>query len=470
MQEQPRLRISDGMKYFVLILALLAAPLAAQQVPQSAAEVQLSFVPVVKQATPAVVNIYAKVVREVQRTPLQSDPFFERFFRDPSVDLKPRVQNSLGSGVILSADGIVVSNYHVVGMATDIRVVLSDRREFTARVLLGDEDSDLAILKIDTPDELPYLSLRPSDSVEVGELALAIGNPFGVGQTVSSGIVSGLARSGGAGGSGHGYFIQTDAPINPGNSGGALVDTAGQLIGVNTSILTRSGGSNGIGFAIPADLVAAFMAQAQEGRTDFGRPWAGISGQPLDSDMAATLGFDRSGGIIISGLHVASPFLQAGLNVGDVILTVGGQTVNTPSEMIYRMSVAGVEANVEVAFSRKGEEARAQVALMAAPEVPSRDQITLSRESLIPDLTLARINPAVLSELNLSLGVEGVAVMDAGGFATRVGLRTGDVILSINKLALSHPNEALELLSGKVRQIDMDVQRGAQRLSIRFRG
>jgi Do/DeqQ family serine protease len=458
------------MKYFVLILALLAAPLTAQQVPQSAAEVQLSFVPVVKQATPAVVNIYAKVVREVQRTPLQSDPFFERFLRDPSVDRKPRVQNSLGSGVILSADGIVVSNYHVVGMATDIRVVLSDRREFTARVLLGDKDSDLAILKIDAPDELPYLGLRTSDSVEVGELALAIGNPFGVGQTVSSGIVSGLARSGGSGGSGHGYFIQTDAPINPGNSGGALVDMAGQLIGVNTSILTRSGGSNGIGFAIPADLVAAFMAQAQEGRTDFGRPWAGISGQPLDSDMAATLGFDRSGGIIISGLHAASPFLQAGLDVGDVILTVGGQTVNTPSEMIYRMSVAGVEANVEVAYRRKGEEARAGVALMAAPEVPSRDQITLSRQSLIPDLTLARINPAVLSELNLSLGVEGVAVMDAGGFATRVGLQTGDVILSINKLALSHPNEALELLSGKVRQIDMDVQRGAQRLSIRFRG
>ena len=236
------MRISEGMKYFALILALLAAPLSAQQVPQSAAEVQLSFVPVVKQAAPAVVNIYAKVVREVRRTPLQSDPFFERFFRDPFADAKPRVQNSLGSGVILSADGIVVSNYHVVGMATDIRVVLNDRREFSARVLLGDEESDLAILKIDAPEPLPFLPLRASDTVEVGELALAIGNPFGVGQTVSSGIVSGLARSGGSGGQGRGYFIQTDAPINPGNSGGALVDMAGQLIGVNTSILTRSGG------------------------------------------------------------------------------------------------------------------------------------------------------------------------------------------------------------------------------------
>jgi len=458
------------MRYIVLAFALLATPLSAQEVPQSAAEMQLSFVLVVKQAAPAVVNIYARIVREVRRTPLQSDPFFERFFRDPLTDPKPRVQNSLGSGVILSADGIVVSNYHVVGMATDIRVVLNDRREFSARVLLGDEESDLAILKIDAPDALPFLELRRSDSVEVGELALAIGNPFGVGQTVSSGIVSGLARSGGSGGQGRGYFIQTDAPINPGNSGGALVDVAGRLIGVNTSILTRSGGSNGIGFAIPADLVAAFVAQAQRGQETFDRPWAGISGQSLDSDMAATLGFDRSGGIIISGLHPASPFLEAGLDVGDVILTVGGQPVNTPSEMIYRMSVAGLDTRVAVTFSRAGTVSDAQVGLIAAPDDPPRDAVTLPDSSLFPGLSLARINPAVLSELNLPLEIEGIAVTDAGPFATRAGLRPGDVIVMLNGVALSHPDEAVALLSGQIRGIEMLVQRGAQRLSIRFRG
>lgn len=458
------------MRYLALIVALIAAPLSAQQIPQSAAEMQLSFVPVVKQAAPAVVNIYAKFMREVQSTPLKSDPFFERFFGDPSTPPKPRVQNSLGSGVILSADGIVVSNYHVVGMATDIRVVLNDRREFTARVLLGDEQSDLAILKIDAPDPLPFLDLRDSDSVEVGELALAIGNPFGVGQTVSSGIVSGLARSGGSGGRGHGYFIQTDAPINPGNSGGALVDMAGQLIGVNTSILTRSGGSNGIGFAIPADLVAAFVAQSNEGYEGFGRPWAGISGQPLDADMAATLGFDRSGGIIISGLHPVSPFLDAGLAVGDVIQTVGGQTVNTPSEMIYRMSVAGLGAQADVMFSRYGEEHQTKVALIAAPDEPSRDQISLPDQSLFPGLTLTRINPAVLSELNLPLETEGVAVVEVGTFAVRAGLRTGDVLISINGEPLSDPEQAAKALSGQVRRIEMTVQRGAQRISMRFRG
>jgi Do/DeqQ family serine protease len=458
------------MKYFALILALFAAPLSAQQIPQSADEVQLSFVPVVKQAAPAVVNIYARIVREVRRTPLQSDPFFERLFRDPFADPQPRVQNSLGSGVILSSGGIVVSNYHVVGMATDIRVVLNDRREFSARVLLGDEESDLAILKIDAPDALPFLDLRSSDSVEVGELALAIGNPFGVGQTVSSGIVSGLARSGGSGGQGRGYFIQTDAPINPGNSGGALVDMTGRLIGVNTSILTRSGGSNGIGFAIPADLVAAFMAQAQAGEQNFDRPWAGISGQPLDADMAATLGFDRSGGIIVSGLHSASPFLEAGLAVGDVILAVGGQSVNTPSEMIYRMSVVGLGTQADVVFSRDGVEQAAQVALIAAPDSPPRDTVILPRQSLFPGLTLARLNPAVLCELNLSLEVEGVAVLDAGPFAARAGLRIGDVILGLNGAALTHPDEVAALLVGQIRRIEMIVQRGAQRITIGFRG
>ena len=456
------------MRYLILIFTLLAVPLAAQQVPQSAAQVQLSFVPLVKQTAPAVVNIYAKIMAAPERTPLQSDPFFERFFRDPSAG-KPRVQNSLGSGVILSADGIVVSNYHVVGMATDIRVVLNDRREFSARVLLSDADADLAILKIDAPEELPFVTLRKSDEVEVGELTLAIGNPFGVGQTVSSGIVSGLARSGAAGNGGLGYFIQTDAPINPGNSGGALIDVQGRLIGVNTSILTRSGGSNGIGFAIPADLVAAFMAQARKGAEVFERPWAGINGQPVDADMAGPLGLDRPGGIIVSGLHPISPFLAAGLDVGDVITAVNGQLVNTPAEMIYRMSVAGSGSTVTVTQLRDGREDTLQVALIAAPDDPPRAQIVLDERSVLPDLTIARVNPALMSEMNLPLETVGVAVTDAGRFGSRVGLRTGDVILAINGVEITHPDEVATVLGGQVRRIDMLILRGARRVSLRFR-
>jgi len=457
------------MKYLALIFALCASTLSAQEIPQSAAQMQLSFVPLVKQATPAVVSIYAKIMTQERRTPLQSDPFFERFFREQAAP-RPRVQNSLGSGVILSADGIVVSNYHVVGMATEITVVLSDRREFSAHVLLGDAEADLAILKIDAPEDLSFLPLRDSDSVEVGELALAIGNPFGVGQTVSSGIVSGLARSGVSGDTGRGYFIQTDAPINPGNSGGALIDMAGRLIGVNTSILTRSGGSNGIGFAIPADLIAAFVAQAEEGQTEFARPWAGVSGQLLDSDMAATLGLDRSGGIILSGLHQVSPFRQAGLEVGDVIIEVGGEQVNTPSEMIYRMGVAGVEKQVEIRYLRGSQEHSTRVRLMPAPDLPPRDMRIMKEPHPFAGLTLVRINPAVLAELSLRLEIEGVAVSETGAGAARAGLRVGDVIQAINGVDVMHPDDVVDALSRGQRRLEMVVLRGTRRITMRFRG
>ncbi|MDT8328965.1 MAG: trypsin-like peptidase domain-containing protein, partial [Roseovarius sp.] len=305
-------------------------------VPQNRMEVQLSFAPVVREAAPAVVNIYAKRIVNFRSSPFQSDPFFQGLFQDFGSP-RPRVENSLGSGVILSEDGIVVSNYHVVGEATDIRVVLNDRREFSARVLLSDEESDLAILRLDRAGGLSALELRDSDTVEVGELVLAIGNPFGIGQTVSSGIVSGLARSGTATGNARGYFIQTDAPINPGNSGGALVDVNGQLIGINTSILSRSGGSNGIGFAIPSALVAQFVAQARAGNDRFHRPWAGIAGQQVTADMAEGLGLDRPGGIVISLLHPESPFSKAGFQVGDVVVAVDAQPVNTAAEMVFRM-------------------------------------------------------------------------------------------------------------------------------------
>ncbi|MEM9968714.1 MAG: trypsin-like peptidase domain-containing protein [Pseudomonadota bacterium] len=457
------------MRFLLLIFLCWATALPAQQVPSSQAQVQLSFAPLVKEATPAVVNIYAKIMRAPRRTPLQNDPFFERFFSDPFAE-RPRVQNSLGSGVILSADGIVVSNYHVVGMATEIRVVLNDRREYTARVLLGDEEADLAILKIDAQEPLPWLSLRDSETVEVGELVLAIGNPFGVGQTVSSGIVSGLARSrAGGNNSGLGYFIQTDAPINPGNSGGALIDMAGRLIGINTSILTRSGGSNGIGFAIPTDLVAAFVAQARSGATEFGRPWAGISGQPVDADMAASLGLDRPGGIIVSGLHAQSPFLAAGLAVGDVITAVAGQPVNTPAEMVYRMSVVGLGERAEISFMRDGQAAARSVSLMTPPDRPSRDLRVLSDRSLLPGLQVARINPSVMAELNLPLESAGVAVLAPGGYGQRVGLRRGDVILAVNNVEIAHPDDVARILSGQIRRISFTLQRGNRRTLLRFR-
>ncbi|OZB16518.1 MAG: serine protease [Rhodobacterales bacterium 34-62-10] len=455
----------------LVAIALAPLPLSGQtRVPTSQAEIQMGFAPLVKEAAPAVVNIYAKRVVAVRDSPFAGDPFFEGLFRDFGT-VRPQVQNSLGSGVILSADGIVVSNYHVVGEATDIRVVLADRREFNASVILGDQESDLALLQLDGAVDLPALDLRDSDGVAVGELVLAIGNPFGVGQTVSSGIVSGLARSGTASGTGRGYFIQTDAAINPGNSGGALIDVNGDLIGVNTSILTRSGGSNGIGFAIPANLVARFVEQAREGRTRFERPWAGMSGQSVDADIAASLGLYRPGGILISALHPASPFADAGLQPGDVILSVDDQPVNTPAEMVFRMTVAGLGEVAQVTTIRDGVESTVPVQLRPAPDMPPRDRREMDQRTPLPGLVVLNVNPAVLAEFNLPLATEGVVVETPGPFAARLGLQPGDVILAVNGQAIMSTAQLPEALSAAiaVRALSIDLQRGLQRLSLRSR-
>ncbi len=454
----------------IALIVVAAAPLQAEtKVPSSQAEISLGFAPLVKDAAPAVVNIYAKIVtHERQRTPFSNDPFFDQFFQGLNKP-QPRVQNSLGSGVILSADGIVVSNYHVVGMATDIRVVTTDRREYSAQVVLADQASDLAILQLEEAADLPFLNLRNSDQVEVGELTLAIGNPFGVGQTVSSGIISGLARTGTATGEGFGYYLQTDAAINPGNSGGALIDVNGDLIGINTRILSRSGGSNGIGFAIPANLVREFVHQAQNGAEEFQRPWAGMSGQPVDADLAASLGMDLPEGMVISDLHSASSFVVAGFKVGDVITAVDGQVVNSPSEMAFRMSVAGMGSNAQVSRLRGTDLDVLDVKMMTAPNTPPAEPVQLDKTSVLPGLTVARINPAVIIRLGLPLGAEGVVITDPGRHGARAGLRPGDVLQMINGSSVTETRDVPALLADPGRRLKLDLLRGGQKLNLRFR-
>ncbi|QBF30136.1 trypsin-like peptidase domain-containing protein [Thalassococcus sp. S3] len=457
------------MKYLALILLLLPGLAQAEtRVPQSQSEITLGFAPLVREAAPAVVNIYARIVRPGRANPFDGDPFFRDFFRGFG-EARPRVQNSLGSGVILSSDGIIVSNYHVVGMATEIRVVLNDRTEYSARVLLGDQESDLAILQLDEAEDLPFLELRDSDQVEVGELALAIGNPFGVGQTVSSGIVSGLARSGTATGNARGYFIQTDAPINPGNSGGALIDVAGRLIGINTSILTRSGGSNGIGFAIPSKLVAEFVSQARTGNVEFVRPWAGMVGQPVDADLADSLGLAVPRGIVVSDLHTISPFLAAGFEVGDVITQVDNQPVNTPSEMVFRMSVTGIGGTARITRVRGQQVEDVDVAMIVAPDEPPSDETMLAEDTVLPGLTVARANPAVIARYGLPLALSGVIAVQSGPFGSRVGIQVGDVIIGINGNAVEEPRDVVSALTQRVRTVQMDILRRGQRVTLRFR-
>lgn len=460
------------LRFILLAIALshLALPANADtRVPQSRAEISLGFAPLVRQATPAVVNIYAKRVVAERVSPFRNDPFFGNLFRDFG-ETRPRVQNSLGSGVILSAEGLVVSNYHVVGQATDIRVVLSDRREFGAQVVLADESADLAILQLQGAGALPFLPLRNSDTVEVGELALAIGNPFGVGQTVSSGIISGLARSGVMPGSnGRGYFIQTDAAINPGNSGGALIDVNGALIGVNTSILTRSGGSNGIGFAIPANLVAEFMRQAKAGQSRFMRPWAGLQGQAVDADIAASMGADVPEGVLIVDLHPQSPFAMAGFAVGDIVTAVDGQPVNTPPEMMFRMSVAGLGQDADITRLRDGALRTITVTMATAPETPARDSRRLGDASALPGLVVETINPGVIAEFGLPLHASGALVAQPGPLGARLGMQPGDIVVQANGQAVADSASLAQVLAQRGAVIDLQILRGQQRLSLRAR-
>ncbi|MDE0534593.1 MAG: trypsin-like peptidase domain-containing protein [Albidovulum sp.] len=416
----------------VSLAATVAAPVFSETVvPESIEEIRLSFAPVVKRTAPAVVNIFANRVVASNLSPFSKDPFFRQFFEFFGSG-RPRVQNSLGSGVIVSADGMVVSNHHVVGDSTDIRVVLSDRREFDAEVVMSDDGSDIALLRLRGAENLPALQFRDSDEIEVGELVLAIGNPFGVGQTVSSGIVSGVARLGALTGNERGYFIQTDAAINPGNSGGALVGMDGRLLGVNTSILTRSGGSNGIGFAIPSNLVAKLVEQAQAGKADFERPWAGIAGKAVDFDMAEVMDMDRPRGMIIDEIHPESPFARSGLRAGDVVMSLDGRKVDAAQEMLYRMSVSGIGESVEVVYLRSGDERTAIVEMELPPEIPESDVGRIGGEGPLRGLVVANANPALIVEANLPLRTEGVVVTGVERSSRWLHLQPGDILRKIN--------------------------------------
>jgi len=453
---------------FVFAFSLALSLNAEERVPRDIGEMRLSFAPVVRTSAPSVVNIYAKRVVETAANPFANDPFFSDLFRNFG-DGSPRVQSSLGSGVIVAADGLVVSNFHVVGGASDIRVVLSDRREYDAEILLADEQSDLAILRIIADEALPAMELRTSDDVEVGELVLAIGNPFGVGQTVSSGIILGLARSGAALGNARAYFIQTDAPINPGNSGGALVDMNGALVGINTSILTRSGGSNGIGFAIPADLVAVFIDQARQGHQRFQRPWAGMVGQTVDWAMADSFGLERPRGMVIADLHIDSPFAAAGLSPGDVVLGFQGVEINGPAEMLYNMSITGIGERAEVTFLRDGKTRKVAVEMIVAPEEPPRELTIMDGNSPLHGLTIARINPALIAELGLPMNAAGVIVIEVGGFAARLGFQPRDLLVAINGIAIQSVADAKAWEDDNSRHWDIEIDRAGQRLSMRVR-
>ena len=405
-----------------------------RKAPASKPEMSLSFAPVVKAAAPAVVNVYASQKMAKARNPFEGDPFFERFFG--GLAQPERARQSVGSGVLVAKEGIVVTNHHVVEGMTEIKVALADRREFEAEIKLRDPKTDLAILHIKSPESFPFLELGDSDKLEVGDLVLAIGNPFGVGQTVTQGIVSALARTQ-VGVSDYQFFIQTDAAINPGNSGGALVDMQGRVIGINTAIFSKSGGSHGIGFAIPANMVRAVIEASKSGGGVIRRPWLGASLQPVTGELAETLGLSRPVGALVAGVTAGSPSDQAGLKKLDVIAAVDGHEIDDPDGFGYRFATRQIGGVTKLTILRGGKKQELSVKLTAAPELPPRSPVNIKSNSPFQGVTVFNISPAVKEELSLS-GVDSgvvIAEIEPGSAADQVGFQKGDVIVALGCFA-----------------------------------
>lgn len=438
--------------------------------PGSKADIVYSYAPVVKKAAPAVVNVYVRR-RAVKRvSPFFKDPFFRRFFDGPFGVPRERLQSSLGSGVIVTSDGIVVTNYHVIKGAVgereqDIKVVLADKREFPATVIVKDERSDLAVLRIKAAGvRFPYLEFGDSDELEVGDLVLAIGNPFGVGQTVTSGIVSALARTR-VGISDYQFFIQTDAAINPGNSGGALVNMQGKLVGINTAIFSRSGGSNGIGFAIPSNMSSVIVQTAINGG-HVKRPWFGARFQPVNSEIAERLGLDRPAGALVNYIFKAGPAERAGIMLSDVIVGVDGKPVADPRAFRYRFSTKRLGTTVTLSIIRDGRIKKISVLAEGAPENPPKNETWLDRKSPFAGTRVANLSPALSEEL-LIQDHEGIVVTEIrrNSPAQSLGLRKNDIILRVNDRAVKRVRELNRILSKGSRSWRFVIKRGKHVLS-----
>jgi Do/DeqQ family serine protease len=453
---------------WLLAPGVLAQSAVDRQVPSSMGQLQLSFAPIVKRVAPAVVNVYAAHVVENQN-PFMADPFFRQFFGGGM----PRelVQRSLGSGVIVDPSGLVVTNYHVIADASEVKVALADKREFAADVVLKDQRSDLAVLRIKGATErFPTLQFANSDDLAVGDVVLAIGDPFGVGQTVTHGIVSAVARTQ-VGISDYQFFIQTDAAINPGNSGGALVDMSGRLVGINSAIYSRSGGSQGIGFAIPANGVRVVVASAEGGSSAVQRAWLGAKLQEVTPEIADSLGLKRPSGALIASLVPGGPAARAGLKTGDLLVSIDGIDIEDPNAFDYRFATKPIGGAAQVGVVRQGRNFVVPVSLEPLPDTP-RDEIAIRNHSPFEGATVANLSPALADELQLDPQSEGVVITSIadGSTAQNIGFRKGDVVVSVNNQKITKSGDLDRATNNGGHQWRVTIVRGGQQISVMFTG
>jgi serine protease Do len=400
-----------------------------------------SFAPVVKKAAPSVVNIYSTrtVQEQPMRNPFRNNPLFRQYFGDqfPGDDQpRSRKEQGLGSGVIISPDGYILTANHVVSGADELKVTLAadDKKEYTARVIGTDPQTDVAVLKIDATG-LPAVTLADSDQLEIGDVVLAIGNPFGVGTTVTSGIVSAMSTSR-IGIPGDEDYIQTDAAINPGNSGGPLLNASGQLIGINTAIISPSGGSSGIGFALPSNVARRIMTQLIE-KGHVIRGFLGVGLQPMSPPLAEALNLTRPAGAIITDVAPDSPAAKAGLQKGDVVLGMNGRTIRDFDRLRLYIAEAQPGANVQLAISREGKEQTLHVTLTERPNPPAPSEKAATGD-VLAGAAIAELTEQTRQELGLDPNVNGILIMavDPEGDSAEAGLKSGDVIVFANRQAV----------------------------------
>ena len=454
-----------------LAVATVSAQAQRREPPPSREALQYSYSPIVKKAAPAVVNVYVRSRVRTFASPFANDPFFSQLFGRGLGIPRERIQSSLGSGVIIGADGVIVTNTHVVkgGTETEIRVALADKREFDARVVAQDERTDLAVLKIESREaNFPFLEFSNSDEIEVGDVVLAIGNPFGVGQTVTSGIISATTRTEMAQ-SDTQVFMQTDAAINPGNSGGALVDMSGRLVGINTMIFSQTGGSVGIGFAIPSNLVRLVADNAMAGRK-IERPWLGAQIEPLTREMAQALGIERISGAVVTRLSKNGPAATAGLQLEDVIVSVDGFEVADAHSVHYRLTTRGVGNTSRLGVIRKKQITELNLTLVSAPKPGNDDVRNLSGNNPFDGARVSNILPSVADEFGLD-ETDGVVVIAVrkDGVAARL-FQPGDVILKVGDTKIADVVALDEITRGPQRLWNVVIKRGGRVLQLQLSG